>query len=290
MRFDVNLSILFPELPLLARPAAAANLGFDAVELWWPFESEIPGASEQERLAEAIGAAGQTLVSLNLSDGDRAAGEHGLLALPGRQGQFRDNLAVALDLCRRTGCRAINALYGNVPLDVPAAALDEIAVENLAYAARLAAAQGVTVVVEALNSLDFPGYGLHRIEDAVRLSDLVRAETGQDIRLLFDVYHVQRAEGDLIRRMESLWSRFGHVQIADVPGRGHPGTGEIAWERVLPALEAFGYDGFVGLEYRPAAKADETFGWLPAERRRCRDVDPRHGGQSAHRVGFHAPS
>ncbi len=290
MRFDANLSILFPDLPLLARPAAAAELGFDAVELWWPFEKDVPAASEVDHLVEAIESAGQELVAMNLTSGSGSSGEHGLLALPDQRARFQDNLGAAIELCRRTGCRALNALYGNLPNDVPAARLDETAIENLAYAAQAARAHGVIVVIEALNRMDFPSYGLHRIEDAVRLSDRVRAETGQDVRLLFDLYHVQRAEGDLIRRMETLWGRFGHVQIADVPGRQHPGTGEIAWERVLPALGAFGYDGFIGLEYRPSANVDETFGWLPPERRRCRDVDPGQGGQPTPEVLSHPPS
>ncbi len=277
MWFDANLSILFPDLPLLSRPAAGAALGFDAVELWWPFPLEVPSPAEVDGLVDAIGEAGQQLVALNLTSGDPAAGEHGLVAIPGPASRFSDNLDAALAIASRTGCRVLNALYGNPPDDVAPETLAETAVANLALAARRAALVDAIIVVEALNPIDFPRFGIHTIEAAVALADAVYAASGEVVAVLFDVYHVQRAEGDLIHRIERFADRFGHVQIADVPGRLHPGTGEIAFERVLAALDASPYRGFVGLEHRPSASDEETFGWLPPERRSSRRATLPYG-------------
>jgi len=275
MRFDPNLSILFPDRPLLERPAAAAALGFDAAELWWPFDRPVPSEREVDDLVEAFGAADIGLVLLNLWLGDPAAGQHGLVALPHERGRFRDNVDAAVAIAGRLGGTVINSHYGNLPGDLPADVLDRTAVENLAFVAARAATVGATVVIEALNPVDFPRYGLHRTQEALALADRVLAETGAEVRILFDVYHVQRTEGDLIARIGAHADRFGHFQVADAPGRYHPGTGEIAFERVLPALERAGYDGFVGLEYRPSPDPAETFAWLPVERRRSR---PGRGG------------
>jgi hydroxypyruvate isomerase len=274
VRFDANLSILFPDMPLLERPAAAAALGFDAVELWWPFPDEAPAATEVDRLVDAIGAAGLTLVALNLAHGDRAAGEHGLAAIPGQEGRFCDSLEVAVAIAGRLGCVVFNALYGSRTGEFRPEVLDEKAVESLAFAAGRAKTVGATVVLEALNPVDFPRYGLHRTADSIALADRVLAETGAIVKVLFDVYNVQRSEGDLITRIELHAARFGHVQVADVPARLHPGSGEIAFERVLPALARAGYNGYVGLEYRPSPDPAETFAWLPIERRNSRPVGP----------------
>ena len=275
MRFDANVSILFPDVPPLERPAAAAALGFDAIELWWPFETEVPAAAEVDRLVDAIGSAGTSLVALNLTSGDAAKGEHGLVALPGQRQRFLDSLDVAIELAGRTGCRMFNALYGNPPEAERPELVTETAIENLATAVRRGRDTGVTIAVEALNAIDFPRYGLHLVETAVTLIERTLEATSEPVGLLFDIYHVQRAEGDVIRRIEAFASRVAHVQIADAPGRFCPGTGEIAFERVLPALEAAGYDGYVGLESRPSANPDETFTWLPRERRSTRGAPQR---------------
>jgi len=150
---------------------------------------------------------------------------------------------------------------------VPPTLLRDTAVDNLAYAAGKAAKIGVTIVLEALNPVDFPRYGLHRIAEAADLADRVTEVHGSTVGLLFDAYNVQRSEGDLIRHIEAYAHRLGHVQIGDVPARLHPGTGEIAFERVLPALDRAGYEGFIGLEYHPSPDLAETFAWLPVNRR-----------------------
>lgn len=270
MRFDANLSILFGDRPLLERPAAAAAAGFDAVEMWWPFEDLVPSAGDVDRLGDSFGEAGVDLISMNLALGRTDAGQHGLIALPGERARFRDHLDAAIAILERLDGRVLNAHYGDRPAGVARSILDDTAVENLGIAAGRAAPIGATVVLEALNPVDFPRHGLHRTAESLALSDRVHAETGETVAILFDVYQVQRSEGDLLAQIAAHADRFGHVQIADFPGRLRPGTGEIAFERVLPALEASGYAGFVGLEYRPSPDPVDTFAWLPIARRRSR--------------------
>jgi hydroxypyruvate isomerase len=278
VRFDANLSTLFGHLPILKRAAAAAALGFDAVEMWWPFADVVPAPADVDRLVESLGEARVTLVVLGLAEGDDAAGQHGLVALPGESARFQDHLAVAISIARRLGCHALNALYGNLPEGIGSRLLDDTAVENLALAARQADGIGATIVLEALNPVDFPRYGLHRTAESLALADRVLAESGEVVKILFDIYHVQRSEGDLMARIAAHAGRFGHVQIADPPGRLRPGTGEIAFERVLPALEMAGYAGYVGLEYWASPDPVDTFSWLPVEARRS-SVSSRAGAE-----------
>jgi hydroxypyruvate isomerase len=268
LQFDANLSILFGDRPTLERPALAVEAGFDAVEMWWPFEDSVPRGGEVDRLVSSIADEGLSLVLLNLCSGSLEAGEHGLLTVPDQRVQFRENVDAAIEITARLGGRVLNALYGNIGPGMPKAQRQATAVENLAYAAQRAATVGARVVLEPLNAIDFPRYGLRTIEDAVALADRARTEAGANVGVLFDTYNVQRTQGDLMRRIDAYAHRFGHVQIADVPDRLRPGTGEIAFDRVLGALECAGYRGFVGLEYRPSRDPDDTFAWLPRERRR----------------------
>jgi hydroxypyruvate isomerase len=211
---------------------------------------------------------GLSLLLLNLDSGSAAAGEHGLLSAADQRARFRDNVEV--EITERLGGRVLNALYGNADPMTPDAARKETALENLAYAARRAATAGASVVVEPLNAVDFPRYGLRTIEEAIVLSDLAASNADVPVDVLFDVNNIQRTEGDLLRLIETYSHRFGHVQIADLPGRFRPGTGETAFERVLEALERAGYSGFIGLEYRPSPDPNDTFAWLPREQRRTR--------------------
>ncbi len=277
MRFDANLSILFPGMPLTEQLGAAARAGFDAVEMWWPFAQDVPRDAEVETLVDGISASGLTLVALNMMTGDAAAGEHGLVSVPYEQRRFRDNLDVTVAIAERLGTRVIHAPFGNPPPDASRDAVRQAVVENLAVAAQRAARIGAQIVVEPLNPVDFPRFGLHRVEQAIEIIDLLKAEADVTVGVLFDVYHIQRSEGDLIARIKAYADRFGHVQIADVPDRLHPGSGEVAFERVLPVLEQAGYGGYVGLEYRPSADPAETFEWLPVERRRSGPATPSTG-------------
>jgi hydroxypyruvate isomerase len=262
LRFDVNCSILFTELPLLERPEAARAAGFDAVEFWWPFAEPVPGDREVDAFIRALADAGVRLVSLNFVAGDMAAGERGLLSLPGRAKEFTDNIDVCIGIAGRTGCTVLNAVYGN-RIDGPGDKEQaDLAAENLALAARAASRTGATVVVEALNSYDSPRYPLVSSKSAIAVINRVRAEGGvANVAFLADLYHLARMGEDL-RGVLALGD-IAHIQIADVPGRGAPGTGELDYEPLFRQLAAQGYPGWIGCEYKPNDPADSStsFTW-----------------------------
>ncbi|PWI09840.1 hydroxypyruvate isomerase [Streptomyces sp. NWU339] len=270
-RFDVNLSILFTELPLLERPAAAAAAGFTAVELWWPWaDSPTPERSELDGLHKAIEDAGVRLTGLNFYAGQLPGPDRGALSVPGEESErFRANVEVAAGFAESLGCTALNALYGNRVDGVDPAEQDALALENLALAARAAHRIGAILLVEALNRPESPRYPLVSAPAAVQVVDQVNAATGLgNARFLMDLYHLSRNGEDLPAVIERYAARTGHVQIADNPGRGAPGTGSLPLADLLGRLRKAGYAGWVGLEYKPGDRPSaEAFDWLPAEAR-----------------------
>jgi hydroxypyruvate isomerase len=266
LRYDVNLSILFTEVPLLDRPAAARQAGFDAVEFWWPWPVAVPSDAEVDQFARAVTDAGVQLVGLNFFAGDMPGGDRGLVSWPARSSEFRDNIDVTVGLGERLGCRAFNALYGNRVDDSTPEQQDDLAAENLALAAKAAQRIGGTVLVEPVSGA--PRYPLLTAADALRVIDRVSGEGGVDnVRLLFDVYHLAVNGDDVDAVIDAAAGRIGHVQIADAPGRNEPGTGTLDLDRYLGRIAATGYDGWVGLEYKPSGASADSFGWLPSERR-----------------------
>ena len=262
-RFDVNCSILFTELPLLKRPAAARSAGFDAVEFWWPFAGPVPPDREVDSFIRALGDAGVRLVLLNFVAGDMAAGERGLLSLPAGSAVFRDNIDVCVGIAERTGCGVLNALYGNRADGLSERQQDELAAENLALAAGAAARAGATVVVEALNSFDSPRAAIVSSQRALALIQAVRAGGVATIAFLADLYHLGRMGEDLAGTLARHAGDIAHIQIADVPDRGAPGTGTLDYEALFRQLAGQGYAGWIGCEYKPSDPADSatSFGW-----------------------------
>jgi hydroxypyruvate isomerase len=262
MRYDVNLSILFTELPLLRRAEAARSAGFGAVEFWWPFDRAVPSDSEVDAFVRSITDAGVSLAGLNFFAGDMAAGDRGLVSWPGREREFADSVEVALGIADQLGCRTFNALYGNRIEGHAPEAQDELALSNLDSAAVAARRIGATLVIEPLSGT--PRYPLRTAADALAVIDKAGRD---DLALLFDLYHLgvngDDLDGVIDRHLESI----GHVQIADVPGRHQPGTGSLDIQGYLAKLAAAGYDGYVGLEYAPSGPSDESFEWLPREER-----------------------
>ncbi|MEU1129789.1 TIM barrel protein [Streptomyces sp. NPDC005900] len=265
-RFDVNLSILFTELPLLERPAAAAKAGFGAVELWWPWvDAPTPEQSELDALKKAIEDAGVQLVGLNFYAGQLPGPDRGALSIPGEESEkFRANLAVAADFAQSLGCTALNALYGNRVDGVDPAVQDELALENLVLAAREADRVGAILLIEALNAPESPKCPLVSAPAAVDVVDKVNAATGLgNAKFLMDLYHLSMNGEDLPAVISRYAAKTGHVQIADNPGRGAPGTGSLPLEALLDQLRAAGYEGWVGLEYKAGERpSEESFGWL----------------------------
>ncbi|MET9401916.1 TIM barrel protein [Kitasatospora sp. NPDC002965] len=267
--FTVNLSILFGELPLLERPAAAAAAGFTAAELWWPFgEDHSPAETELDALRKAFTDAGVRLTGLNFLD-DLVKGARGTVSVPSEKERFRANVPVAAALAASLGTPALNALYGNRVAGEDPAGQDALALENLVLAARAAHGIGAVLLIEALNRPESPDYPLVSAAAAVEVVDRVNAATGLgNARFLCDLYHLARNGEDPAAVIDAYADRIGHVQIADTPGRNEPGTGGLDFEDLFARLTAAGYTGPIGLEYRPSTGVSaDSFGWLPREHR-----------------------
>ncbi|NLU72728.1 TIM barrel protein [Streptomyces sp. HNM0575] len=266
-RYTVNLSILFTELPLLERPAAAAAAGFTAVELWWPWvDAPVPEKSELDALRRALNDAGTRLTGLNFYAGQLPGPDRGALSVPGEESEkFRRNIDVAVDFAESAGCTALNALYGNRVTGATPAEQDQLALENLVSAARAADGIGAVLLVEALNAVESPHCPIVSAPKAVDVVDRVNSVTGLgNTRFLMDLYHLAMNGEDLHRVIDTYTDRTAHVQIADSPGRGAPGTGELDFPDLLERLSKAGYEGRIGLEYKPGdLPSAESFGWLP---------------------------
>lgn len=263
-RYTVNCSILLTDLPLLERPAAARAAGFDGVEFWWPFATSTPAQDEIDAFVSAIKNAGVQLTGLNFNAGDMPGGDRGLVSWPARSQEFRDNLDVVTRIGEATGARGFNALYGNRVEGEDPEVQDSIGAENLALAAQAVARIGGTVLVEPVSGT--PAYPLKTAADAIAVID----RAGEDnIGLLFDVFHLTVNGDDVDAARKAYADRIAHVQIADAPGRDQPGTGNAPVRRWIDDLVAGGYDGWIGLEYKPASDESiaDPFAWLPANER-----------------------
>jgi hydroxypyruvate isomerase len=259
MRFCVNVSILFKEAPFLERFGRARQAGFSAVEFWWP------GGEDLGEVEGVVREAGLEVALFNFDAGDMPGGDRGLLSDPKRIERFRDNVPVALDLARRVGCSRLNALVGHRLDGISREEQMEVARDTLAWAAELAAGQGAEVMVEAINTFENGPYLLYTTEEAARF---VRSVGRENVKLQYDVYHMQRMEGNLVANLRKHMGEIGHVQVADSPGRGEPGSGEINYAYVFRVLEELGYDGYVGLEYNPTTeRTEDSFAWIPEEAR-----------------------
>ena len=254
-RFAANLSMMFNEVPFLDRFDAARAAGFEAVEFLFPYDHPAP------EIRKRLDANGLKQVLFNMPPGDWAAGERGMAALPGRDAEFLDGVKRALDYAAALGCPLLHCMAGIVPPGVPHATAAALFALRIARAAEMAHAAGVRVVIEPINQRDMPGYFLTtQAQGAAIVEAIGRDRAG----LQFDVYHCQVAEGDITRRMEALMPVIAHMQVADVPDRHEPGTGEIGWAHVFGAMDQLGYAGWVGCEYRPAGRTEDGLGWRGA--------------------------
>ena len=251
VRYVANLSILFPDLDLLDRPAAAARAGFDAVESWWPFPTATPAAAEVDAFVDAVQAAGVQLVALNFFAGDMAAGDRGILSWPGREHEFGLNVRAAFDLGKRLGTTMFNCLYGN---RIPSAEQDDLAIANLRAAAQVARVFDATILLEPVSGV--PAYPLRTADDVVAVIDRAGAS---NVALLADLYHLSVNGDDVAKAIDVHFGRIGHVQIADAPGRHEPGTGQLDLSGWLHTLDQRGYQGYVAAEYVPTGIG---FDWM----------------------------
>ncbi len=256
IRYAANLTMLFNEVPFLERFERAAAAGFRAVEFLFAHNVDPEGVERELKRH------GLELVLFDPEGGDFPAGDRGYLCDPDRRAHLAKTIEDALTTARQLGCRRLNVLAGNRVEGVPDGEMRRTVVENLKSAAALARAAGVTLLIEALNTWESPRYFL----DRSRLGLEIVREVGEpNVRFQYDAYHMQRMEGELTATLTQNIEWIGHVQIADVPGRHEPGTGEVNYPNLLRALEEAGYAGYVGLEYRPSGTTEESLAWLPRE-------------------------
>ena len=254
-KFAANLSFLFQDLDFFERFAAAAECGFEAVEYLFPYD--YPPA----KLKAALDAHGLVQALFNMPPGDWDAGERGLAALPGREAEFREGVALAGEYAEALGCERVHVMAGIVPEDAEREAYEECYIANLGHAADYFAARDIRTLIEPLNRFDMPGYLLNGSRQARRVVEAVGAPGRDNLFLQYDVYHLQILEGNLAHSFERDLDIIGHVQIAGVPGRFEPGVGEINYPFLFTLFDRLGYDGWVGCEYRPEGETRAGLGW-----------------------------
>jgi hydroxypyruvate isomerase len=257
LRFAANLTTMYTEYPFLDRFAAAARDGFQAVEYLFPYDyaaDDLAALLKEHELEQVL---------LNAPPGDQAAGERGLACLPGRKEEFQHNMQRALEYAEALRCPRVHVMAGVAPQGIEHAVLRSTYAANLAWAAELMAAHRIDVLIEPINTRDMPGYFLNRQAEAHAIADELARP---NLKVQMDLYHCQIVEGDLEKKLRQYLgapqSRVGHIQIAGVPDRHEPDRGEVNFEYLLEQIDALGYDGWIGCEYRPRAGTSDGLGWL----------------------------
>ncbi|MGE3872011.1 MAG: 2-oxo-tetronate isomerase [Parvibaculaceae bacterium] len=252
-KYAANLSMLFGEVDFLDRFGAAAKAGFKGVEYLSPYE--VPA----DRIAEELDRHGLSQVLFNLPSGDWTRGERGIACHPKRVSEFRDGVETASAYAGILGNTRINCLAGIVPPDVPRELAEETLIANLQYAAGRLAEAGILLLVEAINTFDIPGFLLSGSRQTIGILDRAGAA---NLRLQYDIYHMQRMEGEIAGTIERLLPRIAHIQIAGNPGRTEPDRGEIDYGYLIKRIDELGYDGWIGAEYKPTGMTTDGLRWL----------------------------
>lgn len=253
LRFSANLSMLFLEYSFLERFDKAAQAGFRGVEFMFPYDYDIDVLKEKLQTNKLE----HTLH--NLPAGDWAAGERGIACIPGREEEFRDGVAAAIRYAKGLGNKKINCLVGKTPAGFSTEQIQQTLVENLRYAANMLAKEDILLLIEPINHFDIPGFFLTGTQQALALIDSVGCN---NIKIQYDIYHMQRMEGELTQTMTTWANKIGHLQIADNPRRGEPGTGEINYDFIFKFIDKSGYDGWVGCEYKPLTTTEAGLSWI----------------------------
>jgi hydroxypyruvate isomerase len=254
-KLAANLSMLFTELDFPARFQAAARAGFKGVEYLFPY------AYDKHELAQRLKDNGLVQVLHNLPAGDWEAGERGIACHPDRIAEFRQSVEKAAEYAQALDCPRVNCLAGKAPAGADPQAVHDTFVANLSYAAGKLKKAGILLVMEPINTFDIPGFYLSHTQQAVELI----AEVGSDnLKIQYDIYHMQRMEGELANTISRHLGAIGHMQLADNPGRHEPGTGEINFNWLLRHIDAIGYDGWIGCEYKPTTRTEDGLGWIEA--------------------------
>ncbi|MFB0935350.1 MAG: hydroxypyruvate isomerase family protein [Propionivibrio sp.] len=252
-KFAANLSMMFNEVPFPERFAAAAKAGFKAVEFLFPYDytpAQVAGWLKENNLKNAL---------FNMPPGNWAAGDRGMASIPGREQEFCDGVAKAIEYALALGTPTVHAMAGMLPAGADRATHRSTYVDNIWYAAKELAKHNLTLVIEPINTRDMPGYFLNYQDEA----HAIRKEIGEpNLKVQMDFYHVQIMEGDLTMTFKNNFEGIGHVQIASVPTRNEPDEGEINYRHIFKLLDDMGYDGYVGCEYRPRGRTEDGLGWL----------------------------
>ena len=252
-RFSANLTMMFNEVPFPDRFAAAARAGFRGVEYVSPYDYP------KEDIAALLKQHGLTQALFNLPAGDWNAGERGMACIPGREDEFRAGVAKAIEYALALGCKQMNCLSGLAPAGVDGPTLRATFVNNLRYAAGELKKAGLLLIAEPINSYDMPGFYLNTSKQAMAIFD----EVGSDnLKLQYDIYHMQRMEGELAGTIERLFPRIAHFQIAGNPGRHEPDIGEINYRFLFKFIDSLGYKGWIGAEYKPKGRTEDGLTWL----------------------------
>ena len=251
-RFAANLSMMFNEVPFLDRFAAAATAGFQAVEYLFPYE--FPAEAIEQKLREHR----LENVLFNMPPGNWGAGERGIGCIPGREEEFRAGVDKAVAYAQRLGTPRLHAMAGVAPAGADRNSLRATFVENLRYAAAKLAEHNITLLIEAINTRDIPGFFLNTQAESYAILTEINAP---NLKMQMDLYHMQIVEGDLAMKLRQYAAHCGHIQIAGVPKRQEPDTGEVNYPYLYALLDEIGYSGWIGCEYRPAAKTEDGLGW-----------------------------
>jgi hydroxypyruvate isomerase len=252
-KFAANLSMLFTEVDFLSRFEKAKNAGFKGVEYLLPYDYPV------EDVVEALQSNGLTQVLFNLPSGDMPNGERGIACLPDRIDEFRQGVDQAITYAKALNCPQLNCLAGKVPEGLSHSEAHQLFVDNLRFAADKLAAENITLLVEMINTKDVPGFFLTTTAQALSILEEVNHP---NIKIQYDIYHMQRMEGELANTMKANIDNIKHMQLADNPGRHEPGTGEINYSFLFDFIDQLPYDGWIGCEYAPAAGTEEGLGWL----------------------------
>lgn len=257
-QFAANVSMMFTEVPFPDRFAAAARAGFDAVEFLFPYDhapEDVARWLKEHQLKNVL---------FNMPPGDWAQGERGMASLPGRETEFRASVETALTYARALGTPRLHLMAGLLPPNADRERHRAVYVENIRHAARRLAGEGLTLVLEPINTRDIPGYFINTQAEA----HAIREEVGEsNVKIQMDFYHVQIVEGDVAMKLRRYFADVGHVQIAGVPDRHEPDEGELNNAYLMTVLDELGYDGWVGCEYRPRGRTEDGLGWLNVYRR-----------------------
>ena len=254
-KFAANLTMLFNEVPFMDRFAAARAAGFVAVEYLFPY------AYDKHALAQALKTHGLRQVLHNLPPGDWDAGERGIACHPNRVDEFRVGVQRGIDYATALGCPQLNCLAGKLPEGLQRAEARACFIANLQYAAAQLKQAGIRLLIEPINFYDIPGFFLNTTLQALDILDAVGSD---NLLVQYDIYHAQRMEGELAATMQKHLARIGHMQLADNPGRNEPGSGEINYAFIFKHLDAIGYQGWIGCEYKPAGSTVDGLGWMQA--------------------------